>query len=451
MQIEHALALALTSTSNYLSLRNALTDDLVVANPSYLSLMLYVEKHLEQFKVLPTAQDVALWIQKQPEGLRAGLTLAYGFIQQQDISGYTPEFLRDSLVDELRSLAARNAFKRMEASGFSGDPLVFSEFNTRIQAIQPVTLEGLMHLSDYSPWLPLPTTEDRIKTGFKGLDEITGGFGPEMVLILAGSGVGKTAALMNLGKAFMLQGCKGLHITLEVATHAAAHRYYRRLVGSDKNAFIHDMDNVRDGVKTFFQYVKGDIGLIHRAPFSINTDDVKQLVEMYSQLHGDPDFVFLDYIDLLKPTKMQARMDRHEALGAMVHELRQYICKERGIPFVSPQQVTEEGMKAEVIKPEHIAGSKKKFQAADIAIAMMRNDTEIAVNQGRLKILKMRESAGLSKMFALYIALDYMMIADLDDPESRKVQDRLKEEALHDTETPGSDTSSIPASSIPLV
>jgi replicative DNA helicase len=428
--IEKLLNFALSDESIFLLLRGALTNDLAIANPYYLQIANFYDDFYQKYSGLPQDGDLKIWLSDFPDNQRTALKSAIQHVRAQDISGYTKDYVIDEAVDGLRNVATKNAIKRMDSTT-NTSPEVMADMLDQINKIRTATLSNLVDLKDTGRWLRIKEEHEvKWKSRIRKLDKYIGGFGDELVFVLAGTGVGKTTALLNFGKAAAFEGANVLHISLELFDSATAHRYYRRIAEATKDEFSADYEKVKELVEHWMGYSKGNIHITYYPAFSISVLDVKNIVRQYVEEYGHVDFIILDYLDLLEADKSYRNLDGWAKLGRMSHEIRA-LCSEYEATVISAAQANREGIDASSLKMKHMAGSVQKLQAADIVIGLMQDEEEALVNQGRLGLLKVRENPGKGMEIPLYIDMDRMTMLDLDDPDSQRlIKERSKENAI---------------------
>ena len=429
--LEKTLHIAFSDEPSFLSLRKAITNDLAISNVYYLKLAKFFDEFYTKHKELPKQGDVQLWLSTQGAEQKLALKSAYEHILNQNTEKYTNKFVVENVISALREKATQNAIKRMEATK-NTSPEVMADMLDKVNEIKTATLKNVVDIRETAKWLRLEDDVNiKFKTGIQKLDSFIGGIGDELVFVMAGTGIGKTTFLINMAKSIASQGGNVLHITLELFDRATAHRYYRRISEATKPDFIHSYSDVKGLVDHWFKWVDGNVHIVYYPAFSINVDDVKNIVRQYVDEHGHVDMVILDYLDLLEGSGSSKYSDGWERLGRMSHEIRS-LCPEYETAVASAAQANREGMDARTLKYKHMAGSVQKLQAADLVFGLMQTPEELEVNQGRLINLKVRESGGRGSEFPLYIDMDKMFMLDLDHPDSQRLirEEQEKQNAL---------------------
>lgn len=406
------------------SLGNALRSDLVVANPFYRQVVEFAHGFNRQHKNLPLPGDFELWAANLSQAQKAGVLEAYQRLIREDISAYTPEYLAEGTLGELRAAAARNAKARLNAIN-EPTPEAFLELSKAIQSIESTGIDNLADMRDVERWItPEAESELVIPSGINRLDRYIGGFGQELVFVMADTGMGKTTVLVNFATAAMLGGFDVLYITMELYPKPLLHRCYRRVTETDRVAFRTRNDVVMDEVKHWLKYARGSLRVLYQPAYSITPEDLDVVVDRYVQEFGNVDFIILDYMDLLAPSRDYRQLSLADQLGRTSHKVRAF-CPKYSCAVASAAQGNRSGHNVERLRMNHLGSSYAKAQAADLVISYQQTEKESETFQGRFGLLKVRESPGRGAEIPLYINQDLMLVADLDHPNTRRIMEEL--------------------------
>lgn len=402
-----------------LALGQALTRDLVTANPYYRQIANFVVAFYSERRVLPKSGDWQIWLDGLSEGMRPGVSEALGRIMRTNLDMYTPEFLADQSIEELRSIAARNAAARLSAAP-NITPDLLRELAEDVSSITPVRLEGLAALADVEYWAADEISEDPIPTGLPELDRLIDGWRQEMVFVFADSGVGKSIILSNFGVAAARAGARVLHVTLELYTRPTLHRYYRLITEMNRNAFRSEKQVVIDKTKQFLRYAQGSIHVIYQPAHSLSPSELRGLVGRFADMNDGVDMVIIDYMDLMSADPEDRRMSTYEQLGRNTHKCRA-IGGEFEAVTLSASQAVRRAAGAQRLRTSDMGDSYEKVRGADIVLGLVQTDEEAEYFQGRLQGLKFRDAPGRGIEIPLFIYRDYMLMASLDHPNSQRI------------------------------
>ena len=266
-----------------------------------------------------------------------------------------------------------------------------------------------------------------VKFGVQGIDEvITGGIQPgEMVMLAGGSSSGKTGACVQLGwSAAVEQGKNVVIFTTETLRDAVR----RRIMSRHSKHHIFELPDginsrdLRDGSLTEFEEEKlaeiiGDLTnnptygnlWISQVPRGATVSTLE--TRMYRiQRMFNIDLVIMDYLALLKPDVR--RGTRREEKADTIIEAAQ-LCKTfdngRGVPFVSPWQVTRTDQDAAMLSGYYdmnsLAETAEATNSADIAISFLNPvHSDDRYKEVKAQVLKNRDGARQS---SIALRMDY--------------------------------------------
>jgi replicative DNA helicase len=273
-------------------------------------------------------------------------------------------------------------------------------------------------------YLTIEQEHQYIPTGIPKLDRTIGGFTQELVFVFADAGAGKTTLLINLGKAAALVGFNVLHISLELFPEPLLRRYYRCVTESDRKLLRTDIELVATRAEHWVRMAKGKVHVLYQQAYTLTPEKLQILVEQYVQLHGPVHVIIVDYIDLMEPSATVRGKSTADQLAHTSHSLRA-LCPIFGACVITPTQSVRSASGAVRLRMSDVASSYGIPRAADVLLGYVQTEEEYQMNQARLALLKLRESAGKGTEIPLYVNQDLMMIADLDHPNTVRVMKML--------------------------
>lgn len=158
-----------------------------------------------------------------------------------------------------------------------------------------------------------------VMTGVANIDDLTRGFRPgELVIMAARTGGGKTALAANMAVNAARTGRRVFMFTLEMQRNELA----RRIIGIDGRFNVWAYENGRGGSE---MPQKFDTALAGASGLPIFIDDRADLtIEMIeaetlkaTERHGKPDLIVIDYLQLITDTSSKDRNSRQESVAAM--------------------------------------------------------------------------------------------------------------------------------------
>jgi replicative DNA helicase len=424
--LDQALAAVMREPDVAFQLKEALSNPLVVRSPFRRKIAEFVSEFIDEYDTLPKEGDYVEWVSGLNDKQRTGVNKALSELRNVDLSEFTTEYLAKKAMEKFRKISAQNAVHHLNTMGDDVDAESLINMAHEVEGIEPITISGIANLRDVDMWARRDSYDRGIPTGIPSLDGVTMGWQEgELGFILADSGVGKSAALVNHAKAAALTGANVLHLTLELSQENTAIRFYRSVTEASSSEYRSSNEQVRKDAKYWWRFAEGNVHVLYEEPYTLRPEDLKQLITLYQRRYGEVDMLCLDYLDLMAPSKEDSRLGTYEQLGRVSHKVRGY-AQEFGFTLLSATQARRpQGEEHSNLSLSHMGDSYKKVRAADIIIGFVRTQQEVEARQGRYQMLKMRENPGRGADIPLYVNLDLMMIADLDHPNTRVVMRRM--------------------------
>lgn len=243
--------------------------------------------------------------------------------------------------------------------------------------------------------------------GKEGIDkEIKGGGYKrgEMITIIGGSGVGKSVELTCIAAENIKRGKKCAYISLELSEDRVAERFDSILTGANIHCLYDQKDEIFSTLEEMVEDKK-DKNLIVIKHFPGKSADVNTIRAYVQQLKFNgfvPDILIVDYIGEMK---FPVAVPKHEAMEVAVAELRGLADEEQVFlaTAMQPNRGSKEAQKAGRIEEEHLADSFGQIRPVDGAFSLNQNESEKAVQLGRMFVIKQR--FGKSR-YQIYIHFD---------------------------------------------
>lgn len=424
ISLETVLAVALRHPVVMDHLGEALRSDLVIANPFLRRIAEFADNFLLEKRKLPEHGDWQIWLMSLEQGMiQDGTREALSNLLVTDTAGYDPEFFASQVIDVLQKGATLVARARLQEV-LNPAPETLLNLAEKVAAIKSGGLQGLARLEDVDVWAKPPRDQELSSTGFPTLNNLTGGWGKELVILFADSGVGKSLLLQNFAANASVGGKNILHVTLELGLRSQVHRYYRQIAEATRADFTKDIDRVKADLNRWFRVAKGKVRLLEYPAYSVDVDQLRRTVAKAVRLMGSVDVLVVDYLDLLTPTKRSSRGGEYVDLGRITHELRS-LCAEFDLTVLTASQAVRRPQYANRLTMKDIGDSYNKVRGADILLSLVQTDEEEEVHQGRMGVLKVRDSGGRGTEVALYINRDLALIQELHHPNTVQLMTRL--------------------------
>jgi replicative DNA helicase len=256
---------------------------------------------------------------------------------------------------------------------------------------------------------------EKIPTGIESFDHILyGGLGVnELLTVMAHSGRGKTAVLVNLFYGALLNGIDAVYFSLEMSQRDILRRFYRRVTYKTKQEFHEDEKKWASVIERFFRLTKSAGRILYYPTGTIGTFDIEIALDRLRDLYGfEPKLVIVDHLELLKAPKLGYGMERYAVLKIITDSLRN-IALTRNIAMVTATQATKASFDKIKLTQTDIGESYGKIQSSDVVIALCQTAEEVANNRMRLTIVKNRDYIS-GREIETYIDLDRMLLTDIE-------------------------------------
>jgi len=345
----------------------------------------------------------------------------------RSLSALSANINPDYVVDRLKRFIEKqhnkiDTFKAAQIiSPAHGDtPPEFYETIREISKRQLLETDSGLRLTDIDRVIDyLEVQQAEFTFGIKELDEkhIVPTRGTA-ILIIGGSGRGKSWALIHLGKRALLQRKKVLHITLEMSEEQVAQRYYQSLFSVTKrNAEVQikvlDLDKRGKIVGLVDEIVKPDFTFtsdIIREELETHIDSLgtkmkNLIIKRFSSLtinqldayidnlemteNFKPDMLILDYLGLLQINMREARL----SLGQEYKNFRGLLI-ERNMAGITAQQSSKLGVTSGTVKTTNVAEDWSLIGTSDVTITISSTDMEMRYGLCRLYVGKARDEVG---------------------------------------------------------
>jgi replicative DNA helicase len=262
-----------------------------------------------------------------------------------EMTAETPEELKREAIRALESITTSAPIRRVRtvASSLQG---VLSEMERR--------LEG-----EDIPGIP---------SGLSSLDEMTGGFQPgDLTILAARPAVGKTAMMLNFALHAATQGKRVGIFSAEqpldqitqrlIAMHARVPAWYLR--------------NPKRLDDSHWSRITAASMALNNMPILVNDDSGPSVDRLLSYAQSmDVDIIFVDYIQRLKAPKTATIYERISAVALALKEM----ARECNVPVVALAQINRAG--AAGAKMEHLKGSGDIEQEADAVLILERKEDD---------------------------------------------------------------------------
>ena len=235
--------------------------------------------------------------------------------------------------------------------------------------------------------------EKRIPFDLEFLNDITSGGTPSKTLniIMAGTGVGKSAFLCHHAANCLIQSLNVLYITCEMAEERIAERI-------DANLMDITLDDLRDLPKQMYDKKMSNISskmtgklIVKEYPTaSANSNHFRALIEeLQMKKKFKPDIIFIDYLNICASSRVKsgANVNSYQLIKSIAEELRG-LAVEKDVPIWSATQVNRSGFNNSDFGLEDTSESFGLPATCDFMIALI--STEELEEKGQLLVKQLK-------------------------------------------------------------
>lgn len=260
-------------------------------------------------------------------------------------------------------------------------------------------------------------------TMYKELDVLlNGGISrKELLLFMAGSGVGKSIMMSNLAINFLMQKLNVVYITLELAEDVVAKRFDTMITGISQREIFEKMSKVQADLEQL-QPSMGKLFIKRMPESTTNANHIRAYLKEFEMANGFlPDVIVCDYMDLMTSNQKISAENLFVKDKYVAEELRS-VANEYNLLMVSASQMNRSAIGAEDIDQSNIAGGLSKINTCDNLIAIIQTDAMKAAGEYMLKLVKTRNSGGVGKVMMLRWNPISLRVTDLDHNQKDKIE-----------------------------
>jgi replicative DNA helicase len=276
--------------------------------------------------------------------------------------------------------------------------------------------------------------EEKVPFDLEMFNKITRGGTRKKTLnvVMAASGVGKSAFLCHHAAACLSQNLNVLYITLEMAEEEIAKRIDANLLDSDMH-ILEQMaqDQYEAKVENLKKTCKGKLIIKEYPTAAANVTHFRNLIEeLKIKKKFTPDVIFVDYLNICSCArfKLGNGMNSYTYVKGIAEELRG-MAKQFNIPLWTATQVNREGAKSSDMEMTDTSESFGLPQTADFFFALIENEELAEGGQLMVKQLKNRgNDTTKNRKFLVGVNKSKMKFYDVDNSNSELVNSNQTEE-----------------------
>jgi len=259
----------------------------------------------------------------------------------------------------------------------------------------------------------LKNSNGQVSTGWRDIDEkLYGGFNRGEINIFCGApGTGKSLFLQNIALNWMSSGLRGIYVTCELSEDLVAMRLDSMLTGFSSKEIFKNLDDVE--LKVSLIGKKSGRLKIKYLPSQSSVNHIKAYIkELAIQQDFIPDFICIDYLDLLMPGAHKVDVGDVFTKDKLVSEELRNFAIELHCLMATASQLNRSSYEEIDFSPASIAGGISKMNTADNLFGIFTSRIMKERGAIQLQFLKTRNSGGVGQKVDLTFDVDSLRITD---------------------------------------
>jgi archaellum biogenesis ATPase FlaH len=361
----------------------------------------FIKEHVDQYKSMPTAQQVkavtSLDLQPVPD------------LGDNHYDWFMTEFESFTKKYELER-AVLKAADMIEQGDF--DPI-----EKLIKDAVQISLTKDMG-TDYfadprSRLLKIKSANGQVSTGWPTLDKrLFGGMNRgELNIFAGGSGSGKSLFMQNIAINWVSQGLNGVFLTLELSEELCAMRMDSMVANVSTKEIFKELDNLE--MKVRMAGKKSGNLRIKYMPAQSNVNQIRAyLKELEVQTNRKSDFIMVDYLDLVMPVSAKVSPNDLFVKDKYVSEELRNLAKEFNILMITASQLNRSAVEEIEFDHSHISGGISKINTADNVFGIFTSRAMRERGRYQIQLMKTRSSSGVGMKVDLDFDIESLRITD---------------------------------------
>lgn len=279
--------------------------------------------------------------------------------------------------------------------------------------------------------------QNTISTGFKAVDALNGGglAKGELGMIVAASGTGKTLLLTNLATNYTKNGYNVLFVALEELKNRMILRFEQSMLRQNKSDILTGgaLNEARfNQLQDFYKQKRdifGNLFFARYSPRTVTPAKIEQLIADIQLRQGiNIDVVLIDYPELLR--NPHATGNEADDGGKLFEEMRR-IGQDYNVVMWTAAQMNRTAYAAAIRTAEHMEGSHRKKNAAELVLTVNQTPEEYNAGFVRLYADKVRNppEGAFNRMVGLKVVGSAMTVRDYKDDREVAEHQLVLEEA----------------------
>ena len=261
----------------------------------------------------------------------------------------------------------------------------------------------------------LKSNNGQISTGWPSIDKrLFGGMNRgELNIFAGGSGSGKSLFMQNLALNWVLTGLHGVYLSLELSEDLCAMRLDSMVTSIPGREIFRDLDTVEMKVKIVSK--KAGNLWIKYMPAQSNVNHFRAYIkELQVQHNIKPDFICVDYLDLIMPVSAKVSPNDLFVKDKYVSEELRNLAKELNVLLVTASQLNRSAVEEVEFDHSHISGGISKINTADNVFGIFTSRAMKERGRYQLQLMKTRSSSGVGSKIDLEFNQESLRIIDTE-------------------------------------
>lgn len=253
----------------------------------------------------------------------------------------------------------------------------------------------------------------QVSTGWPILDKtLFGGMNRGELNIFCGcSGSGKSLFMQNISVNWITAGLNGIYLTLELSEQLTSMRIDSMIANISTREIFKNLDDVE--LKVGMARKKSGKFQVKYMNAQSNVNDIRAYIREYQIQKGvKPDFLMVDYLDLLMPAGVKIDPTNLFVKDKYVSEELRSLAKELNVLFITASQFGRGAVDEVEFDHADISGGISKINTADNVFGIFTSRAMRERGKYQLQLLKTRSSSGVGSKVDLDFNLDSLRITD---------------------------------------
>lgn len=278
--------------------------------------------------------------------------------------------------------------------------------------------------------------KNRLPFDLDYMNRITnGGLLPKtMMILMAGTGVGKSLFMCHFAAANLMQGKNVLYFTMEMSEQQIGQRIDHNLLGVPEHELMQmSLETYNRRLARVREKSKGKLIIKEYASGTASAGVFRHVInELRMKKNFVPDVIYVDYLNICASSRMKmgGTINTYVLVKAVAEELRG-LAQEFGIPLVTATQTNRDGLNSSDVDITNTSESVGVPQTCDYMLAIISDEELEQLGQVMVKQLKNRYGDPTRyRKFVLGIDRSRMKLFDVE----QEAQDELiADKAVMDT------------------